>query len=375
VAAVYVRGTHLATPAGKAPVTSTARHSIVLFCTSALVTSVLARPSARADDALQDLVTAWAGPSNALDAKDWKRLSNGDPIAMIVDSQQPAEMSAVGAIRLAVSPDEFVRRFRRIEDIERGSTVLQISRFGDVPSLQDVGPLTLDSDDVERIAECRPSDCDIQLPERIIARARQQHIGTPAAANTLFREYLVELVKSYRARGDAALEPYVNRDEPLSVAAAFRALDAGRRVLAQRVPAIARDIDGYPRTRPAGSDEFFYWSKLKFGFRPTVRVNHVLMAPVGNHPSGLRHVIISKQLYASHYFDAALEWRMVVADRTTGGSVLVYRTDVRSRSLTGFTASLFRGIVRSRARAGLERYLLTIKKSMETGTALASSIQ
>ena len=358
--------------------TTAARRPLVLLGTSALISAALAVPTATspgADDALQDMVSAWAGPSNALDDKQWARLSSGQPIAMIVDSQQTAEMSAVGAIRIAVSPDEFVRRFREIETIERGSTVLQISRFADVPSVNDVRPLTLDREDVERIAECRPGDCDIQLPARVITRARAESVGTDAAANALFREYLVDLVRAYRTRGDAALEPYVNREEPLSVAEAFRVLDSGRRVLAQRVPAIARDIDGYPRTRPPGSNEFFYWSKLKFGFRPTIRVNHVLMAPVADHPSGLRHVIISKQLYASHYFDAALEWRMVVADRTSGGTVLVYRTDVRSQSLTGFTASLFRGVVRSRARGGLERYLLTIKKSMESGATRTSALQ
>jgi hypothetical protein len=320
------------------------------------------------DEGIQELVRAWAGPVPALDDKDWSRLTGGQPIAMIVDSDRSGEMSAVGAIRIGVAPAQFVERFRRIEDIERGSTVLQIARFSDSATLQDVRGLTLEDADVDRIAGCRPGDCGMQLPPSVIARAQTAFSSAPKsaeAANGLFREYLVNLVRSYRARGDAALEPYVDRREPLSVVDAFTALDTGRRVLAERVPAIARDLAGYPRTRPHGSQEFFYWSKLKFGFKPTVRVNHVLVCPVQDHPAGLRYVIVSKQLYASHYFDAALEWRMVVADRDTGGSVLVYRTDVRSRTLGGFGATLFRGVVKSRARAGLERYLVTVKSSME----------
>ena len=336
-----------------------------------LVTGAVAVAERGGDDAaLQDLVRAWAGPAVPLNENEWSRLSGGQPIAMMIDADRAAEMSAVGAIRIGVSPDAFVARLRQIEQIERGSTVLQIGRFSPTPTIADVGGLTLDEADLERLADCRPGDCGIQLPASAIARA-QSRLGSSNHAgpgNTLFRQFLVDLVRTYQARGDAALEAYVDRDEPLSVHDAFTALDSGRRVLAARVPAIARDIAGYPRTRPPGSHEFFYWSKLKFGFKPTVRVNHVLICPVQDQPAGLRYVVVSKQLYASHYFDAALEWRMVVADRTTGGTVLVYRSDVRSRTLDGFTASLFRGVVKRRARGGLERYLLTVKKSMETPT-------
>jgi hypothetical protein len=333
-----------------------------------LAGAIVGADTAARDEALQDLVRAWAGPAAPLNDKEWSRLSGGQPIAMMVDADRSMEMSAVGAIRIEVTPDEFIRRLRQIEQIERGSTVLQIGRFSPSPAIGDVSGLTLDDKDIERLSDCRPGDCGLQLPAHAIARAQATLKGSAVngAGQAVFREFLVDLVRGYQQRGDAALEPYVDRDEPLSVHGAFTALDSGRRVLASRVPAIARDIAGYPRTRPPGSHEFFYWSKLKFGFKPTVRVNHVLICPVPDQTSGLRYVVVSKQLYASQYFDAALEWRMVVADRDTGHTVLVYRTDVRSRTLDGFTASLFRGIVKSRARGGLERYLLTVKKSMES---------
>jgi hypothetical protein len=325
------------------------------------------------DESLQDLVRAWAGPA-PLSEKEWSRLSSGQPLAMIIDADRSMEMSAVGAIRIGVTPDAFISRLRQIEEIERGSTVLQIGRFSGTPAIADVAGLTLDNKDIERLADCRPGDCGIQLPATAVARAQAAVTSDKdvEAGNAMFRQFLVDLVRGYQSGGDAALEPYVDRESPLSVHAAFTALDSGRRVLAARVPAIARDIAGYPRTRPPGSHEFFYWSKLKFGFKPTVRVNHVLICPVADQQAtGLRYVVVSKQLYASHYFDAALEWRMIVADRETGHTVLVYRTDVRSRTLDGFTASLFRGVVKSRARGGLERYLLTVKKSMETSRTAA----
>jgi hypothetical protein len=337
---------------------------------AALVLAGAAVVSGRArDDALHDFVRAWTGSTAPLNAREWARLSGGQPMAMMIDADRAAEMSAVGAIRIDVTPDEFVGRFQQIEQIERGSTVMQIGRFSPTPAVADVASLTLDPEDVDRLEDCRPGDCGLQLPAHAIARAQSTlagRSGNTEAGHGLFREFLVDLVRNYQARGDDAFEPYVDRGKPLSVRDAFSALDSGRRVLAARVPAIARDIAGYPRTRPPGSHEFFYWSKLRFGFKPTVRLNHVMICPVHDHPGGLRYVVVSKQLYASHYFDAALEWRMVVADPDSGGTVLVYRSDVMSRTLDGFTASLFRGIVKSRARGGLERYLLTVKKSMET---------
>jgi hypothetical protein len=82
---------------------------------------------------------------------------------------------------------------------------------------------------------------------------------------------------------------------------------------------------------------------------------------------GLRYAITSKQIYASHYFDAALELRLVLADQARGGnsSMLIYSSDARSRALTGVVGGFLRGQVRSRARAALEHYLNTTKSAVE----------
>ena len=59
-------------------------------------------------------------------------------------------------------------------------------------------------------------------------------------------------------------------------------------------------LDEYPRSRPADAEDFFYWSVVDFGLKPTVRANHVVIYPLASRPSGISHVVAIKQLYASH---------------------------------------------------------------------------
>jgi hypothetical protein len=72
-------------------------------------------------------------------------------------------------------------------------------------------------------------------------------------------------------------------------------------------------------------------------------------------------------VYSSHYFSATLELRTVVDDpaRAGHGFYLLYTTKSRVTGLTGFMGTLIRGLVRSRARSGMERYLTITRRMVE----------
>ena len=82
-------------------------------------------------------------------------------------------------------------------------------------------------------------------------------------------------------------------------------------------------------------------------------------------------MIATRQLYATHYFDAALEMRWLIDDApgANRGCYFVYATFVRSRALGGMLGALLRGRVRGQARTALEKYLAVTKDAVERTAA------
>jgi hypothetical protein len=153
------------------------------------------------------------------------------------------------------------------------------------------------------------------------------------------------------------------------VAEQFRALLAAGDPLPAPVPALLAYLDTYPHGRPAGVEDFFYWSVADFGLKQTIRVSHVTIYPLAaDSPSGVEYAIAIKQLYASHYFHTTLELRFLVADdRRAGRSGTALISIVRSRSdgMTGVKGVLLRPIISRRSRAAVGGYLEHVKRQIE----------
>ena len=109
------------------------------------------------------------------------------------------------------------------------------------------------------------------------------------------------------------------------------------------------------------AESFLYWQNAKFGLKPTIRINHLTIANQQTHA-----VVVSKMLYASHYFWTAIEVRVLVPDPARGeGFWFVNVNRSRSDGLDGFIGSLIRGKVQSEAEKGMEAALAITKTRME----------
>jgi hypothetical protein len=182
------------------------------------------------------------------------------------------------------------------------------------------------------------------------------------------REMILDLVTAYQMNGNAALGRYDDVSEPVAVGEEFRGVLGNSNQLPIAVPELMAYLDSYPRGRPAGTHEFFYWSMVEFGLKPTVRVNHVVIYPLAARPSGVSHVIAIKQLYASHYFHTALELRFLVEDDRPPvgrGSYLLSIIRSRADGTTGLKGSFLRPIITRRARTGVRGYLEYLKRQVE----------
>ena len=137
-------------------------------------------------------------------------------------------------------------------------------------------------------------------------------------------------------------------------------------VLPDVLPELRRYLLDYPNASLPGADSYFYWEKVDFGLKPTIRLNHAVIYRGRTQGRDFATVAI-KQLYATHYFHTALDVSACVTDGAPGhaGFYLLTLKGSQQEGLTGVKGSMLRKVVVNRTRASLERALGAIKRTVE----------
>ena len=112
------------------------------------------------------------------------------------------------------------------------------------------------------------------------------------------------------------------------------------------LPDLKKYLLDYPKVTLPNAESFLYWQNVKFGLKPTIRINHLTIADQQSHVA-----VVSKMLYASHYFWTAIELRVLVPDPARGEGFWFANVN-RSRS-DGLER--FRGLAHPRQSAGRGR--------------------
>lgn len=344
----------------------------ILVFAAAAATVVVAPHAAQSGRSMGPLLAGMGFASG-----DAQRLERGSAVIRSLDTRAREELAHVGVVYVDARPEEYVERFRNIERFEDGPGVLRMGRFGTPPRIEDLQSLTLSAQDFAELPACRPGRCEMKLSSDAMARFQSEvDWSSPQAgrqADEVMRRMLLDLVRAYQAEGNAALGAYFDHDRPLPVADQVRALLASREALPDQAPILFAYLDHYPRDLPAGAEDFFYWTVVDFGLKPTIRVNHVTIYPLVARPAtGVAYAIAIKQLYASHYFHSTLELRFLVdrADRSgRPGAALVSVARSRSDGMTGVRGSLLRPIVRRRSRDALRGYLEHVRMQLQTSVS------
>ncbi len=307
-------------------------------------------------------------------AADLQSLDAGTAVIKSLETPVREELAHVAAVYLDAPSGRFVERFRDIVQFEKGPGIPQIGRFSSPPRLEDLESLTLPPADVAALSKCRPGRCDLKLSAAAMRRFRDEvDWSAPNAArqaDEVVREVIFDLVNAYQAEGNAALGHYDDGDDPLSVAEHFRALLESSDPLPVPVPELLEYLDHYPNGRLLGTEDFFYWTVVDFGLKPTIRVNHVTIYPLDGSPtpSSVGYAIAIKQLYASHYFHTTLELRFLLDHdlRAGGRTSLISITRARNDGMTGFKGLFLRPIIRTRSRDAVRNYLDHVKRQVES---------
>ena len=177
-----------------------------------------------------------------------------------------------------------------------------------------------------------------------------------ARVTNLFKQMLVAYIKDYQARGEAALIEYSDKRDRVSLATEQRALSSA-----------GGYVNSFLADTKSGLqlvEETLVWSKIKFGLKPVIAINHVSIYK-RNSDVGPQVLVASKQIYANHYFNA---FHALTAFVNVPGeqAYLVYENRSRADGLEGPFGKIKRGVVekkRSKVCVGLSRSRRRVSKA------------
>jgi hypothetical protein len=293
------------------------------------------------------------------------QLAAGQPVSKILDSDPSKEVAVFGAIWVDAPLASYLAATKDIERLEAGGGFRVTKKISSPPRIEDFSQMTVPDDDAADLKTCKVGECEIKLGAPAIERVRREVDWTKpdarARLDRIARELALEYVTRYLEGGNAELATYRDSDRPTFVAKEFESMTGRLPELTEFLPEIRQYLLEFPKAALPNSDSFLYWQEAQFGLKPTIRINHLVIA---ESPTGA--AIASKMLYASHYFWTALELRVLVVDPARGkGFWFVSVNRSRSDGLSGFVGRIIRGKVRGEAEKGMAAVLAATKSTIE----------
>jgi hypothetical protein len=301
-------------------------------------------------------------------------IRNGKAVAKIVESNTPDDVYVFGSVYVHSTPEEYLKLALDIDELRKLPNYLALRKFSDPPQLSDLEGFTLEPDDIKQLKNCEPGKCEVQLPSEAMAEFKQSvNWSAPDTANQVNRlaqKMAFEALERYVQGGNAALGTYRDKHNPAKVADAFQSLLSRSKALPVYLPELDRYLLDYPQAPSEDIQSEFYWEKVNFGLKPTLRMVQAIVYR-GPRPADPAYAIAVKQLYASHYFETALDLTVCVRDQDNPehpGFYLITLKGSQQAGLTGFKGGIVRKVAVDKTRSSLERALEAIKQRLESRT-------
>src|SRR5258708_8544972 len=98
----------------------------------------------------------------------------------------------------------------------------------------------------------------------------------------------------------------MDKHHPAVVGDTFASLLSRSKALPVYLPELERYLLEYPEAKSEDIQSEFYWEKVNFGLKPTLRIVQAIVyrGPRSTDPA---YAVAVKQLYASHYFETPLD--------------------------------------------------------------------
>ena len=300
-------------------------------------------------------------------------IRNGKAVAKIVESTTSDEVFVFGSVYVQSTPEKYLKLASDPEELRKLPNYLALRKFSDPPQLSDFEGFTLEADDIKQLKDCEPGRCDVQLPTEAMDAFKQSvNWSGPDSAdqvNRLGQKMALEALQRYIQGGNTALGTYRDKHHPAVVADTFRSLLSRSKALPVYLPELDRYLLDYPEAGSENIQSEFYWEKVNFGLKPTLRIVQAIVyrGPRSTDPA---YAIAEKQLYASHYFETALDLTVCVRDQDPErhGFYLITLKGSQQAGLTGLKGGIVKKVATDRTRSSLERALGVIKQRLESRT-------
>jgi hypothetical protein len=298
-------------------------------------------------------------------------LHNGKAVATVLDFPDPDEVFVFGAVYVEAAPESYLKLANDFDALRKLPGYLALQKFSNPPQPSDLAKFTIEADDLKDLKSCKPDDCQVQLPSEAMDQF-QRSVNWKAPdvggqVNGLAQQMALGALLAYQKGGNAALGVYRDKDHPTRVAETFQALLGRLKSLPVYLPDVNRILLEYPRVESAHSHSEFYWEKVDFGLRPTLRIVQQITYRGGS-LTDPTYAVALKQLYASHYFETALDLSVCIRDAARPNERGFYLVTVKASKqagLTGLKGGIVRKVAVSKTRSSLEHTLDAIKQRLE----------
>jgi hypothetical protein len=306
-----------------------------------------------------------------LDQDQIAAIRNGQPVAKSLPSRTPAEVFLFGAIYIHAAPEAYLLFAHDFDRLRKLPSYLALGVFSSPPQLSDLKDFSLDDDDIQALKDCKPGDCLIQLPASSIEEFHRSVDWSAPNVKEQVNQHLqkaaLQRLLAYQREGNQALGVYNDKRNPTEVPQQFAYMLSYAKALPERLPDFYQYLLAYPNGKPVNVEDSFYWARVKFGLKPTLRVVQVVTMQ-GEATDELAYAIAEKQLYSSHYFETALDLSFCIRggdDPKQSGFYLIMAMGSEQAGLTGPKGSIVRKVAVGRSVSNLQNALMRIRSTLE----------
>jgi hypothetical protein len=295
----------------------------------------------------------------------------GQAVSKVLPSRNSGEVFLFGAVHIRTTPERYLEYSEDFERLRKVPNYLAIGLFSRPPKMSDLNGFGFDNDDVQALKNCKPGDCLVQMPATAIDELRQSiHWSSPQLndeVNSYLQKTALQRITEYQRQGNKVLGIYNDKRDPTEVAKAFAFMLSYSKVLPERLPDFYNYLLSYPENPPANVQDVLYWERVKFGLKPTLRVLHKLVMK-GKPNDPVAFAVAEKQLYASHYFETAIDLSFCVRDEgnPAQGFYLISLMGSEQAGLSGPKGAIVRKVAVGRSQSNLQDALVGIRQALES---------
>jgi hypothetical protein len=290
-----------------------------------------------------------------------REIRGGKAIAKVLDSPSADQVFVFGSVYINSAPELYLKFASDIDALRKLPSYIAVRKFSDPPQLSDLTDFTMDEQDFKQLKNCKPSHCEVQLPTEAMEEFQRSVNWSEADANN----------QANRLAQQMALQALLNYEQggnPAVVAETFASLLSRSKALPVYLPELREYLLNYPKADSGNIQSEFYWEKVNFGLKPTLRMVQAIVYQ-GKSPERPAYAVAVKQLYASHYFESALDLTVCIKDDehpAHPGFYLVTMKGSQQAGLTGLKGGIVRKVAVDKTRSSLEKALASIKQELES---------